>query len=80
MVRTNFTDLKIGDELTRVLGGEVEMPVIVGYIDDNTFKVGSVKGAISWEDGWTFNKHTGLEIDEDLGWDGISKTGSYIKQ
>lgn len=80
MIRTDFSSLKIGDKLTRVLGGVVEMPVIVGYIDENIFKVGEVDGVISWEDGWAFNKHTGLEIDEDLGWDGISITGSYIKQ
>jgi hypothetical protein len=27
---------------------------------------------------WTFNRHNGLEIDEDLGWDGVTKTGSAI--
>lgn len=79
MNRTDFKDLKIGDELIRSLGG-VMMVVVVGYIDDKVFKVGSKDGTISWDIGWTFNKETGLEIDEDLGWDGVTKTGSYIKQ
>jgi hypothetical protein len=64
-LRSNFSTLKIGDELIRSLGG-VRMGVVVGEITDTTFKVGSKDGAIPWEFGWTFNKLTGLEIDEDL--------------
>lgn len=29
---------------------------------------------------WDFLAETGLEIDEDLGWDGKTKSGSYIKE
>jgi hypothetical protein len=56
----------------------VYMQVVVGYIDEKIFKVGSWGGEVSWEHGWTFNKETGAEIDEDLGWDGKTITGSYI--
>lgn len=64
-VRTDYSSLKIGDELTRCIGG-ILMGVVVGHIDEKTFKAGSIDGAIPWEEGWTFNKETGLEIDEDL--------------
>jgi hypothetical protein len=80
MQRTDYSNLQVGDELTRSLAGVIDMQVIVGYIDDEKFKVGSEDGTVTWQEGWTFNKKTGLEIDEDLGWDGIKTTGSYIKQ
>lgn len=76
--RTDFSTLKVGDHLQRSLGGSRPMWVIVGQITETTFKVGSLDGRVSWEEGWTFSKETGLEIDEDLGWDGKTTTGSYI--
>lgn len=72
-------DVKVGDKLIRLLGGKLEIPVIVGEVTDDTIKVGSEDGIIPWEEGWTFNRITGAEIDEELGWDGITVTGSFIK-
>ena len=76
--RTDFSDLKVGDHLKRSLGGMRPAWVIVGEITGTTFRVGSLDGIIPWQEGWTFNKETGLEIDEELGWDGKTITGSYI--
>lgn len=98
--------IEIGDTLTRVLGGSIEIPVVVASIDieNNVFSVGTkeskeetIKGIekgrefverilgnkIPISDNfplptWDFNLSTGLEIDEDLGWDGVKTTGSYI--
>jgi len=72
-------DIKVGDKLIRLLGGSVVMRVIVGSVNEKTIKCGSADGFVPWEDGWTFNRENGAEIDEDLGWDGITITGSYIK-
>lgn len=27
---------------------------------------------------WTFHRETGMEVDEELEWDGVNKTGSYL--
>ncbi len=89
-------EVKVGDELTRILGAfsihpdiffeyneslgnPISLQVMVGYATDKIIKVGSKDGIIPWQDGWTFNRENGAEIDEDLGWDGITKTGSFIK-
>ncbi len=71
--------VKVGDELTRMLGGKIPMQVIVGKIDDIHVFTSSADGIITLEEGWKFRIDTGAEVDEDLGWDGIVKTGSYIK-
>ena len=72
--------MKVGDKLIRLLAGSIPLDVIVGKISDTEFKVGSADGAIGFEEGWTFDRKTGMEIDEDLHWGpkyGI--TGSFIK-
>lgn len=74
-------ELKIDQKLTRLLGGSIPMEVIIGEIDDETIKVGSVDGIISYTDGWTFCKKTGVEIDERFKWGPkYGQTGSYIKE
>lgn len=76
----DLSDVKVGDRMIRLLGGVVPVEVIVGIVNETTFKVGSADGVISVEDGWTFSKKTGAEIDEDLGWDGETHTGSFISK
>lgn len=72
--------MKVGDKLIRLLGGQIPMPVIVGEVNEDTFKVGSEDGTVPWQDGWTFCKKTGAEIDDDLNWGPkYGKTGSFIK-
>ena len=72
--------VQVGDTLTRMLAGTVPMPVIVGEVKDDTIKVGSQDGRIKWQDGWEFDRKTGMEIDDYLAWGpkyGI--TGSFIE-
>ena len=63
-----LANLKVGDTVTRMLGGSIPMELVISRIDD-VIECGP----------WTFNKDTGLEIDEDLGWDGVRITGSFLK-
>jgi hypothetical protein len=60
--------LKVGDVIERLLCGEISTQLYVTEINDGTIHCGP----------WTFLQSTGNEIDEDLGWDGISKTGSWL--
>jgi hypothetical protein len=55
--------LKIGDKVTRMLGGIVPMELIITRITDDEIICGM----------WKFSKQTGVEIDYDI--DGIV---SYI--
>lgn len=72
-----FSYLKIGDEVTRILAGK-PMKLIVGFIAEGVIHTGSPDGSVPWEQGWKFNIETGAEIDEDLGWDGLRTTGSFL--
>lgn len=60
-------DIKKGDTVTRMLGGEIPMNLIVSNITDTEIICGD----------WKFSRLTGGEIDYELGWDGIN-TGSYL--
>ena len=71
--------VKVGDRLTRMLGGKIPVEVIVGRIDEKFVYTSSADGVIPLEEGWKFLISTGGEVDEDLGWDGLTHTGSYIK-
>lgn len=62
--------IKAGDQVVRLLAGEIPMTLRVTDVTDDIIACGS----------WTFNRATGGEIDEDLGWDGVSATGSFLKQ
>ncbi len=63
--------LKVGDKVMRMLGGPKGVPheLWVTSITDTEIYCGA----------WTFDRATGVEIDEDLGWGpkhGV--TGSYL--
>lgn len=73
-----FDDVKVGDKITRLLGGEVPMKVVVGKIENGIIYTSSEDGIVPLKHGWKFNQANGAEIDEDLGWDGITITGSYL--
>jgi hypothetical protein len=63
-------EIKVGDVVTRWLGGEIEMQLRVSAITEDRILCG----------GWEFDKATGAEIDDDLGWGPPPKmTGSFIK-
>lgn len=63
-----LAQLKVGDPVVRMLGGTVPMPLTVTEITD--IRIICVH--------WEFNRANGAEVDEYLGWDGVTKTGSFI--
>ena len=68
-VNTDFlASLQVGDTVTRMLAGVVPMVLRVTAMDDKLITCGA----------WTFDRATGGEVDEDLGWDGVNHTGSVL--
>ena len=66
--------LKVGDTVTRWLAGTIPMELRVTEITDTEILCGPR------DVGWMFDKATGAEIDEELGWGPPPKmTGSFIK-
>lgn len=65
-----FYHVKPGDKVKRLLAGVVPMTLTVAEV---TEKLIVTKG------GWTFDRETGIEEDEDLGWGrAAGVTGSYL--
>jgi hypothetical protein len=64
----DFSNVKVGDIVTRLLAGAVQMKLRVSKVDEDLIYCGD----------WKFYRTTGGEVDEDLGWDGITYTGSYL--
>jgi hypothetical protein len=64
-------EIKVGQTVTRWLAGTIPMELRVSEVTDDRIICG----------GWEFDKTTGAEIDEDLGWGPppCAMTGSYIK-
>ena len=67
--------IKVGDTVTRMVAGGIPMMQLkVSEIDDRFIHCGS----------WKFDKRTGAEVDEELGWgtskDGTVHTGTYLKE
>jgi hypothetical protein len=66
--------LKVGDMVTRWLAGTIPMELRITEITDTEILCGPR------DVGWMFDKATGAEIDEELGWGPPPKmTGSFIK-
>lgn len=61
--------MQVGDQVTRMLCGIVPMPLLVTAIDDHFIFCGE----------WKFDKKTGAEIDEILGWNNEG-TGSFLQE
>ena len=66
----DFSDLKPGDTVTRMLAGTVPVVCTVEKVED---------GIVYMAGGWTFDQLTGIEEDEELGW-GVrfGYTGSFL--
>lgn len=63
-----FEHVRAGDVVARVLGqGGPEMELRVTAVDARLVHCGA----------WTFDRATGAEVDEELGW-GPEGTGSYL--
>lgn len=58
----SFRDVKVGDTVTRLLSGVIPMKMKVTRVDEDVLYCGTPCG----EDGWTFCRDTGAEIDEDI--------------
>lgn len=64
-----FEHIKAGDQVTRLVCGTMPMELNVTAVDDKLIHCGP----------WTFDRVTGGEIDEDLGWTAHS-TGSVLRR
>lgn len=68
----DFRHVKVGDLVVRLLAGELPMELVVTDVSDEVIVCGGPAG-------WRFDRATGIEVDEELGWGpqfGIS--GSYL--
>ena len=66
--KDHLAALKVGDIVNRMLAGVVSSRIKVTAVDD-LIHCGP----------WTFHKETGCEVDLELGWDGVTQTGSFLK-
>ena len=67
--KQEFENLKPGDTVIRLISGIIPMELTVDKIENRIIYCNS----------YLFNQDTGAEIDKDLGWDGITQTGSCLK-
>lgn len=66
----DFTHVKVGDTVTRLLAGKIPMRLRVTEVTDVKIIAGI---------GWEFDRKTGAEIDDDLNWGPPPKvTGSFL--
>ncbi len=69
---SDFTHVRVGDLVTRRLGGMIDMELIVTSVTNDTIACGG-------EGGWTFDRVSGAEIDDELGWGPkYGRTGSRL--
>lgn len=69
MAKTGFENLKVGDVVTRMLAGTIPVRLSVSAITDRIITCST----------WEFDRATGAEIDEELGWGPPPlMTGSYL--
>lgn len=71
---SNFEHIKPGDNVLRMIGGEVPMKLVVSRVDDTFIYCGTPDG----QNYWKFFRKNGAEVDEALGWDGVTITGSVL--
>lgn len=72
----DFRHVKVGDRVTRMLAGAVPMELDVVAVDETLIHCGWSGGGI---DGWTFDRLSGIEVDDELGWGPrYGRTGSYL--
>ena len=63
-------DLRPGDEVIReISASKIPMPLTVTEVTAERIICGP----------WEFHRETGGEIDEELGWDGVTGTGSILR-
>jgi len=68
-----FSHIKAGDVVTRMLAGTVPMQLRVTEVDEELIYCGTPG------QGWSFDRQTGAEVDDDLGWGpAYGITGSFL--
>ena len=68
----SLREVRVGDTVTRLLAGSIPMKLVVSDVDEHLIYCGGPGG-------WKFDRDSGVEVDEELGWGpqfGI--TGSYL--
>lgn len=78
--------IEIGQKCIRMLGGKIPMHGEIVHLTKEHLYFSTRSTMLSIEqienqEGmvWKFNRETLGEVDEDLGWDGITKTGSTLR-
>lgn len=75
-IAQDFSHLKEGDEVWRMLAGSIPMKMRVISIKDGIiYAEPTTYGGF---DVWQFKQTTGLEVDPSLEWDGEKSTGSFL--
>ena len=73
VVPRSFRHVQAGDTVLRLLAGVIPMELLVTAVDDQLIWCGPVNS------GWAFDRDTGVEVDEELGWGpAFGITGSYL--
>lgn len=67
-----FRALKVGDTVTRLIAGSIPMKLVVTDVDERFVYCGGPGG-------WKFDRDSGHEVDEELGWGPqFGVTGSFL--
>ena len=78
VLQRDFSHVKVGDIVLRMLSGVVPMKLKVSEVTDTLILCGPK------DVGWAFERRSGAEVDEELGWgirdenDVLSRTGSFL--
>ena len=78
----SFEHLKVGDRVDRYHGDGFFMLMQVTEVNDKIMTCAAVmeNGRLTQFQGWTFDRKTGAEEDQDLHWGvGFGATGTYLK-
>lgn len=65
-----FEYVKEGDTVHRLLAETVHMRLKVTKVDEKLIYCGTSESPVTLDptQGWTFDRKTGVEVDEELGW------------
>lgn len=69
----SFFDVKPGDYVVRMISNVLPVTLLVHSVDESFIYAGGAPDI-----GWKFRRDNGAEVDEDLGWDGVTLTGSCL--
>ncbi len=74
----DLAKVKVGDKILRMLAGTIPQELTVTDVTDSLLICG---GTYEEKIGWWFDKKTGVEVDEELGWGPHPLwSGSFIKE